>query len=112
MMKGWLGSGEWILPGGGLHKNEDVIVGAIRELREETSLELASSQLKVVGEGLGREHGLKFHYVVLSASLPARLPFKIQQQEVSEIAWLPLEKIGDFPISPLSRELLTTWTKF
>lgn len=39
------GSGQWMLPGGGLAKREDPVAGALREVREETGLALACAVL-------------------------------------------------------------------
>lgn len=43
-VKGWLGNGDWQLPGGGLHRDEDPAAGARRELFEETGLQLSIEQ--------------------------------------------------------------------
>jgi 8-oxo-dGTP diphosphatase len=62
------GRGSWGLPGGHLEFNERVIDCAIRELREETGIDLASDRTKVIENG---EYGTSFfleehrHYITL-----------------------------------------------
>jgi len=43
VLSGWLNTGEWGLPGGGLHKNEPTVDGLLREVREETGLDVEVS---------------------------------------------------------------------
>lgn len=39
------GSGSWMLPGGGLGRNEDAVAGAVRELAEEVGGQLDQARL-------------------------------------------------------------------
>jgi 8-oxo-dGTP pyrophosphatase MutT (NUDIX family) len=52
------GSGRWMLPGGGLGRNEDAIAGALRELYEETAciLEEAREVAPIVEDLFGAEN--------------------------------------------------------
>ncbi len=42
-------AGKWALPGGFVETDETVIVGAVRELKEETGISLDESRLRFVG---------------------------------------------------------------
>ncbi len=87
VMKQWISPGKWNLPGGGLHKGEDPKVGAARELREETSLQLDPRQLRFIGEGVYRKGGHCFSYSVFIAKVGSDA-VRAQRIEVSELAWL------------------------
>lgn len=49
LIRSSFGSQKWSLPGGGVHKGEESIQSATRELLEETSLKLTRKELKSVG---------------------------------------------------------------
>jgi len=87
-VKGWLGNGKWSLPGGGLHRHEEPLAGAIREVREETGLSLDPARLTPLGVQEYRSYGIHFpcHYFV--AALPAQTAPKPEFIEISEAAWL------------------------
>lgn len=94
VIKNWLGDNKWHLPGGGRQRNETAIDGAVRELREETSLELDPRQLQDVGKAEYTAFGLEYNYQVFVTRV-AVVPDKVRAQrvEVSEIEWLPPEQL-------------------
>jgi len=105
LVKGWLGAGDWILPGGGLHFREDPLHCAIREVREETGLELSQGQLTKIGEGAAQDHGLKFHYVLFRVKLNKNVQLKRQKLEIVDISWQSLDNLAG--ISPATASLLS-----
>lgn len=107
LVKSWLGSGKWILPGGGLHHGEAKVAGAIREVREETGLRLEASQLREIHKETAREYGLRFKAVIFEARLSDRPPVTAQRFELVEAAWLPLTALED--LSPATARLLEQW---
>jgi 8-oxo-dGTP diphosphatase len=109
-VKGWLGSGRWILPGGGLHVGEEAVTGAIREVREETGLRLEPAQLQYIGV-FDAEKGLKFRYHLFAVELNTRPSLKAQQFEIIEIAWVPEDILRTSKATELTtREALQTWS--
>lgn len=102
----WLGSGRWILPGGGLHANERPVDGAIREVFEETGLQLSESALRYLGNHRVQS-GLRFRYdlfVTELSSLPTVTPKK---NEIATIQWLPIANIIN--PEPATKEALAIW---
>src|SRR4051812_17481145 len=57
LVRGWLSTGQWSLPGGGLHKNEDPVAGAQREVAEEVGISLTASQCIPLDHNVAHEHG-------------------------------------------------------
>ena len=94
VVKGWIGTDKWQLPGGGLHRGEDSVGGALRELFEETGVKLKPSQLKFFYQDLYRQRGIRFKYSCYTCELSAKPATKKQPREIVEIAWLPLSQIS------------------
>jgi len=87
-MRQWIGTGRWSLPGGGLHRGETPEHGALRELREETGIDVPASQLAYVGRAQYRQHGQHFTYHVFVCELASPGPLRRQWYEVASLAWL------------------------
>lgn len=87
VLRGWLGSGEWGLPGGGLHRGEDQVKGLLREVEEETGLLLSPDQLTHAFDGLYKSRGMSFAFHSYVAVLKTKPPVKRQPREISEIMW-------------------------
>lgn len=109
VLKGWLGNTKWILPGGGLHKSEEPIQGAIRELYEETGIACAPGQLQSLGMITVHEHAIvryRTHvYRVVLDSLPE---ITMQKNEIAEYAWVnPI--IATKTLGATTKQVLRVW---
>lgn len=104
LTKCWLGSGEWILPGGGLHKGEAALAGAARELQEETGLALDGVELQFIAEQPVSDHGLRYTAVVYRIKLKTTPALRRQKFEISEAEWMPLKDLKN--LSPATATLL------
>lgn len=93
VVKGWLSSGHWALPGGGLHRGEAPLTGLLREVAEETGLHLQPGQVRPLFQEEYRYRGARFpcHYFI--ADLPRLLPLRPQILEISDAEWLPPESL-------------------
>jgi len=93
VVKGWLGTGKWGLPGGGLHRGEAPLDGLLREVTEETGIHLAASQVHPIVTEPYRYHGVHFpcHYYVIKVS--DLLPLQGQQYEIVDIAWMEQKRL-------------------
>lgn len=111
VVRGWLGTGKWGLPGGGIHKGEDSIDGAIRELREETSVNLQPIQLKYLGSATSNYSGLRFHYDQYVAVLNERPIIKPRRTEIVEATWIPLNAINENNAEDTTINTLELWNK-
>jgi 8-oxo-dGTP pyrophosphatase MutT (NUDIX family) len=90
VLKGWINDGLFILPGGGLHKNEDPLAGAVRETFEETGLRLLPETMQYLGRATYRKAGLEFVYHMFLAPADATTQLKRQRHEVADIRWIPV----------------------
>lgn len=90
-LQGYLGSGKWGLPGGGLHKGEDAPSGLIRELAEETGIKLTKDNIKYAFNARYSADGLAFNYDCFTYVLPSKPVVKIQKSEIAQFKWVSLD---------------------
>jgi 8-oxo-dGTP pyrophosphatase MutT (NUDIX family) len=108
LVKGWLGAGQWGLPGGGVHKGESPVQAAIREVKEETGIVLDPEALEFVHELRIKEYGLQCRagiYVVQLKDEPKVTP---QRWEITEVKWLAADELSH--LGPLTKQLLADWS--
>ena len=91
----------WEVPGGGAEPGESPDETAIREMREETGLDVAVDRLTgvyyEVGPNPGYDHEPIVHFVFLARSLDARAP-EARHPEIGEVGWFQLDALPT-PIS-------------
>lgn len=85
------GSGQWMPPGGGLKRQEDVLAAAARELAEETGCILTGAVL--VAEVEERLHGAR-NCVRIVAGRVAGKPL-VDGREVAKAAFFQLDRLPD-----------------
>jgi 8-oxo-dGTP diphosphatase len=84
--------GQWCLPGGHIDPGEPARVAVVREVQEETGLDFEASFAGYLDEII-RERGI--HAVVLPS-----------EDEVSEIAWFPIEEARSMSLAFTHNEIL------
>ena len=73
VLKGWYGSNKWMLPGGGVHKGEQAVEAAVRELAEETGIIVKPEELQYVASGnVADSYNLRYKYHLYTLILPER----------------------------------------
>lgn len=72
LVKSWLSKQQWELPGGGVHKNEDVKIAAARELREEVGVALAPEDMEILGNIKVNEKKSVYEATVIHARVKAQ----------------------------------------
>jgi 8-oxo-dGTP pyrophosphatase MutT (NUDIX family) len=95
LVKPWVGSGHWMLPGGGIDKGEDFAGAAARELLEETGIRIAASRLEHLGNLPFDSFGLRYVTVNFYVSLrhkPKKV-FAEQFLEIAAYAWVPIDQL-------------------
>lgn len=109
LLKPWIGTGKWSLPGGGIHRREDSAVGAVREVREEVSLSFDPPQLVLLGKFTHRFYGLVFGYDGYIIKTKSKLAVQPNPHEIVEAQWLKISDIQESDCEPCVFELLGAW---
>lgn len=95
--------GSWVIPGGKIEAFESIVEAAVRELREETGLEVEVQGQFRVYEIINppEEHRLVIYSWgrVTEGTLQA-------SDDLSEIRFFSLEELGSVPVTPLVRKVL------
>lgn len=98
--EGLLG-GLWEFPGGKLKPGEDLVSCLQREIREELGVEIE------VGEVLGvfRHAYTHFRVTLHAFSCILRNGAEPQPVEVSDLRWVPVGQLGDYPMGKIDRQI-------
>lgn len=107
VVRGWLGSQQWSLPGGGLHKSEDPARGACREVFEETAVRLEAGDLKMLGKFKGGKGIIKYAYYGFSLNVEEKITLVIKGWEIIEAKWVPITELNHSNASADVMNMLT-----
>jgi mutator protein MutT len=87
--------GEWSVPGGRVESGETLVEAVVREVAEETGLEVVCGELV----GWVERIGPGYHFVILdfhATVLDDRPP--IAGTDAAEVAWVPLTELAERPV--------------
>ncbi len=102
VVKGWLGSDNWIFPGGGLHRGEDPAEGAVREVFEETGLKLDPKRLTFIFEReIISPQKMRFTCLVYGIDINSKPELKAPRHEITAISWQPISELLAQPAAEL-----------
>lgn len=94
LVRSWFGRQRWSLPGGGIGRGEEVVVAAVREVREETGVTIRIPDLRDLGtipypdpEVHYRLHG----FSTRANGTPKRAG--IHRWEILEVRWHPIARL-------------------
>lgn len=100
LVKHWLGKDFWMLPGGGCHKGEDPVDGALRELHEEVGIDLGHEAFNYVGQYLCHDDGFHFSYDLYVVRMPDKPELRLQRIEIHQADWFKLTDKSPASVSP------------
>lgn len=109
LTKDWLGSGQWNLPGGGLHRNEPEAEGALRELYEETGIRLEQGSLKFVSSQKSA-NGMHTNLLFFRTSITGSPEISLQKYEILDYMWIETSKLDTVNMHPVSRHVVSSLT--
>ena len=97
--------GKWNGLGGKLERDEDVVAGMRRELREEAGIEATSLRLRgtVSWPGFGRDGSDHFGFVFVIDAFTGEVP---DHNDEGDLVWQPIDGLGRLPMWEGDRHFL------
>ena len=90
-------AGEWSVPGGHVEMGETLHVAVVREVFEETGLEVVVDRFLGWVERMG-DSPAPYHFVILDFAVtvldPSCVP--VAGDDAAEVAWVPLHELSEF----------------
>lgn len=98
--------GSWAVPGGKVRYGERLTDAAVREIQEETGLEVALGNVVWVGEALGDGDPPEHHVVLVDYAGRVTGGELVAGDDASAAAFVPLEELRSLPLTPTMYDLL------
>ncbi|MDH7564725.1 MAG: NUDIX hydrolase [Candidatus Bathyarchaeota archaeon] len=100
------GKGKWSIPGGIVELGERLEDSVVREVKEETGLEVEDPQLldvvsNMVLDGRGR---VKYHFVIVDYLVKLKGGKGKAADDAEELEWVPLEEVEKYDLTKTFRE--------
>lgn len=94
-------AGAWSVPGGRVHFGEELHEAVVREVREETSLDVVVDRFLGWVERIGRDPE-PYHFVILDFECTPLDPSQplVAGDDAAEATWVPLADLDGMPLVP------------
>jgi 8-oxo-dGTP diphosphatase len=93
--------GKWSVPGGLVELGEDVEQAVIREVKEETGLEVYEPRLVDVVNyvSLGEKGGVLYHYVILDYLVTVKSGNPTAASDADALKWVPFNEVEEYDLT-------------
>lgn len=99
------GRGKWSIPGGLVELGESVSQTVVREVAEETGLEVCEPELIDVVDNVVRDENgeVKYHFVIIDFFVKLKGGELKAQSDADELRWVPLGEVEKYDLTKTFR---------
>ena len=103
--KGEPGKGKWSIPGGLVELGERAEQTVIREVREETNLEVENPELIDVVDSITFDEGgrIKYHFVIIDYFVKLKGGTVKAADDAAELKWVPFNEVEKYDLTKTFR---------
>ena len=99
-------AGLWAIPGGKVDFGESMRAAAVREVFEETGVEVELEEIVWVGDAIGPGDPPAWHYTLVDYRGRMVGGAVGAADDAAEVAWVPLEEALNLPVTPTMPSLI------
>ena len=95
------GKGKWSIPGGLVELGENVEDAVVREVKEETGLEVYEPRLVDVVDyiSLGERGGVMYHYVIIDYLVTSKGGKPKAASDAADLKWVPFNEVDEYDLT-------------
>lgn len=108
LVQGWLSTGSWLAPGGGVRSHETARQAAQRELFEETGIRVKPQELQSLGR-MRQTKGYVYPFEGYVLELLSKPKLALPPTEINEARWVRPDQLATLRVHQHISLLLSAW---